>query len=84
LKEHPAVRVLVEGNTDKRGTAENSMTLGFNRARAAKTYLTGRGIDGTRTETTSYGKERPAMPSCGIDSSCHAKNSRDECQVLAK
>jgi outer membrane protein OmpA-like peptidoglycan-associated protein len=84
LKEYPAVRVLVEGHTDVRGTAEYSVTLGFNRARAAETYLTDRGIYRTRIVATSYGKERPASPNCGTDNSCHAKNNRDEWLVLAK
>jgi peptidoglycan-associated lipoprotein len=78
LKDHPKVRILIEGNADERGSAEYNIGLGDNRARAAKNYLTGFGISGDRIETTSYGKERPANPNCGADDACHAKNRRDE------
>jgi peptidoglycan-associated lipoprotein len=78
LKDHPKVRILIEGNADERGSAEYNIGLGDNRARAAKNYLTSFGITGDRIETTSYGKERPANPNCGADDACHSKNRRDE------
>jgi peptidoglycan-associated lipoprotein len=84
MKEKTSVRILIEGNADERGSAEYNMGLGDNRARAVKNYLTGYGIGGTRFETTSYGKERPAFPNCGEDESCHSKNRRDEWKVLGK
>jgi peptidoglycan-associated lipoprotein len=77
LKEHPNVRVLIEGNADERGSAEYNVALGDNRARAAKNYLVNYGISADRLETTSYGKERPANPNCK-DEPCHEKNRRDE------
>ncbi|HEX7511292.1 MAG TPA: OmpA family protein [Chitinivibrionales bacterium] len=78
LKDHPTLRVLIEGNADERGSAEYNVGLGDNRARSAKNYLTSYGISADKIETTSYGKERPANPNCGADESCHAKNRRDE------
>jgi peptidoglycan-associated lipoprotein len=78
LKDHPNVRILIEGNADERGSAEYNVALGDNRARSAKNYLTGYGIGQDRLETTSYGKERPVNPNCGGDDACHAKNRRDE------
>jgi peptidoglycan-associated lipoprotein len=78
LKDHPTLKILIEGNADERGSAEYNIGLGDNRARAAKNYLTGYGIAVGQIETTSYGKERPAVPNCGNDDKCHAKNRRDE------
>ena len=78
LKEHPEVRILIEGNADERGSAEYNVALGDNRARAAKNYLVNYGISADRLETTSYGKERPVNPNCAGDESCHSKNRRDE------
>lgn len=84
LKEHPAVRLMAEGNADERGSSEYNMGLGENRAKAVKNYLTSYGIAADRIETTSYGRERPARPNCGEDDSCHAMNRRVEWQVLSK
>ena len=81
LKDKATVKVLIEGNADERGSAEYNMALGDNRARAVKKYLVGYGISGDRLETTSYGKERPAVADCS-DEDCHAKNRRDEWKRL--
>ncbi len=83
MKDHPTLRVLIEGNADERGSAEYNVGLGNNRAQAAKNYLTGYGIDGSKLETTSYGKERPVNPNCGGDEPCHSKNRRDEWKKIS-
>jgi peptidoglycan-associated lipoprotein len=84
LQSNTAIRVLIEGNADERGSAEYNVGLGESRARTVKNYLTTYGIPDTRMEITSYGKERPAFPNCGADESCHAKNRRVEWKILAK
>jgi peptidoglycan-associated lipoprotein len=84
LQSNTAIRVLIEGNADERGSAEYNVGLGESRARSIKNYLTTFGIPDNRMEITSYGKERPAFPNCGADESCHAKNRRVEWKILAK
>jgi len=59
LRENPNVRVLIEGHCDERGTVEYNLALGEKRANAARDYITSLGINGSRLETISYGKERP-------------------------
>lgn len=59
LKKWPKVRILIEGHCDERGTAEYNMALGSKRANAAKDYLVSLGIDASRIETISFGKEKP-------------------------
>lgn len=54
-----AAKIIVEGHCDERGTAEYNMALGERRAQEAKQYLVNLGIDASRMETISYGKERP-------------------------
>jgi peptidoglycan-associated lipoprotein len=81
LKDKATVKVLIEGNADERGSSEYNMALGDNRARAVKKYLVGYGISADRLETTSYGKEHPAVPNCS-DEDCHSKNRRDEWKRL--
>jgi len=83
LMRHSTMRVLVEGHCDERGSSEYNMGLGENRARAVKNYLVNYGIPSVQIETTSWGKERPAMSGC-VDESCHSQNRRAEFKVLAK
>jgi len=59
LREHPNVRILVEGHCDERGTREYNLALGDQRAQAASAYLTSLGISASRVETISYGEENP-------------------------
>lgn len=65
LRDHPTVRILVEGHCDERNTREYNMALGDRRARSTKDYLISLGIDAARIETISYGEERPAVQGTG-------------------
>ena len=59
LRQYPNVRILVAGNCDERGTREYNLALGARRAAAARDYLVSLGVNASRVETVSYGKERP-------------------------
>jgi peptidoglycan-associated lipoprotein len=75
LKEHPSVRVEIEGHCDERGTNEYNMGLAAKRAQAARDYLVSVGIAGHRLSTVSYGEE---IPVCKEQTeSCWQKNRRD-------
>jgi len=60
--------VLIEGHCDERGTVEYNMELGKRRAQAVKDYLVDLGIETSRIQIVSYGKERPfcteSKPNC--------------------
>ena len=45
LNATPASKVVVEGNTDERGTPEYNIALGQRRADAVKGFLAGKGVD---------------------------------------
>ncbi|MBL8640103.1 MAG: peptidoglycan-associated lipoprotein Pal [Alphaproteobacteria bacterium] len=62
LQQYPAVSVTIEGHADERGTREYNLALGERRATSVRSYLMSRGIDASRINTISYGKERPAVP----------------------
>ncbi|MEQ8585358.1 MAG: peptidoglycan-associated lipoprotein Pal [Thalassobaculaceae bacterium] len=62
LRKYPSVSVTVEGHCDERGTREYNLALGERRASAARDYLVSLGIDPSRINTISYGKERPVNP----------------------
>jgi len=76
LNGNPQARVVIEGNTDIRGTSEYNMALGERRARSAKEYLVRLGIDSGRIRTLSLGKERPLFE--GTSEDAHAQNRRDD------
>ena len=75
-----AGRLRIEGNCDERGTIEYNLALGQRRADAAKTYLINLGVDKSRLETISYGKERPVDP--GHNEAAWAKNRKDHFEPL--
>ena len=74
LKSNTAAKLLIEGHTDERGTAEYNLALGERRAKAVKDYLVGAGIAADRLSTISYGKERPFV--LGHDESAWKWNRR--------
>jgi peptidoglycan-associated lipoprotein len=82
LKKWPTVKVRVEGHCDERGTAQYNLALGERRAEADREYLASLGIDTTRVELVSYGKERPFAP--GHDEGAWAQNRRDHFVVTAR
>ena len=58
LNAHPGMKVLIGGYCDDRGSAEYNITLGENRANAARDALVSAGVAGGRIRVVSYGKER--------------------------
>ena len=58
LAAHPAIKVVIGGYCDERGSAEYNLALGENRANAAKTALVNAGIAPSRMRVISYGKEK--------------------------
>jgi len=58
LTAHPAIRVVIGGYCDDRGSAEYNLALGENRANAARTALVSAGIPASRLRVISYGKEK--------------------------
>jgi peptidoglycan-associated lipoprotein len=74
LKQHPNVRVIIEGHADERGNQEYNLALGARRANTVVQYLVSQGITESRIRTISYGKERPVCED-GTEG-CHQKNRR--------
>jgi peptidoglycan-associated lipoprotein len=80
LKANSAKALKVEGNCDERGTEEYNRSLGERRALAVREELIRLGIDPTRVDTISYGKDRPAEQ--GHDEAAWKMNRRDDFIVL--
>ena len=79
LQQNPGAKVVVEGNTDERGTYEYNMALGQRRADAAAKYLTDLGIAKDRVGTVSFGEEKPVCTE--KTEACWGKNRRDDFRV---
>jgi peptidoglycan-associated lipoprotein len=71
--------IVVEGHCDERGTREYNLALGQQRAEAAARFLISQGVDPTRIQAISYGKERPLVR--GHSNSSWSKNRRAEILV---
>lgn len=80
LKANAGTFVTLEGNCDEQGSAEYNMSLGERRAQAVRTYLMNLGIDSTRIQTKSFGKEKPKDP--GHDEKAWSVNRRVEFVVM--
>ncbi len=74
LKKYKTIKITVEGHCDERGTIEYNLALGQKRAETVKNYLLNLGIEETRINTISFGKELPADIGHGEDA--WAKNRR--------
>ena len=59
LKDHPSVRVEIQGHCDERGTNNYNLALGQRRANSTKRFLKSLGVPETRMHVISYGEEKP-------------------------
>jgi peptidoglycan-associated lipoprotein len=75
LKEQAALHIRIDGNADDRGSDEYNLALGQRRSATAKRYLEERGIDASRIEVVSFGKEHPVCKD--EDEACWQQNRRD-------
>ena len=80
LKEHPDVKVRIEGNCDPRGTKEYNLALGERRAQRARRYLVNLGIAPERLTTISWGEEKLLL--FGHDEMSWAQDRRDDFVIM--
>lgn len=74
LHQHPSAKLVIQGNTDERGTREYNIALGQQRADSVMRFLKLLGAGDGRIETVSFGKEKPRCTS--NDESCWSQNRR--------
>ena len=74
LSSHPAVKVVIGGYCDERGSDEYNLALGQKRADAAKSALLTAGVAASRVRVISFGKEKPF---CSVSTEeCWQQNRR--------
>jgi peptidoglycan-associated lipoprotein len=59
LKNHPDMRIVVEGHCDELGSTEYNLALGDKRAEEVKAALEKAGVSSSRVRAITYGKEFP-------------------------
>ena len=72
--------IIAVGNTDSVGTDAYNMALGQRRAQSVKSYLTSKGVDGSRIYTESKGKSNPVASNATAEG--RAKNLRTDIEVV--
>jgi peptidoglycan-associated lipoprotein len=75
IDKHPEWKqIVLEGNTDERGTEEYNLALGDKRANALADYYIKMGVPSSKIVTVSFGASRPAVQ--GHDESAWKFNRR--------
>ena len=74
IASEPNARVLIQGNTDDRGSREYNLALGQRRADAVKKQLVLMGAPESQIESVSLGKEKPRA--LGNNEAAWAENRR--------
>jgi peptidoglycan-associated lipoprotein len=69
-------KVVLQGNTDERGTREYNLALGQKRAEAVRKALMSLGVPDAQLEAVSFGKEKPKAT--GSDDAAYAENRRTD------
>jgi peptidoglycan-associated lipoprotein len=82
LAQRTNFRVMVEGHCDERGSTEYNLALGDERARAVKNALVAAGVNASRINTTSFGKEKPACTES--NEACWQQNRRGRLVLTGK
>ncbi len=82
LKEHPTVKILIEGHCDERGTEQYNLALGDRRAHAVKNYLVSLGISPDRMKTISFGEMFPKVK--GHNEWAWSQNRRCHFVIISK
>lgn len=74
LNSHPDAKVMLQGNTDDRGSREYNLALGQRRSTAVKQVMNLLNVNDKQIETVSYGEEKPRCAE--QNEACWAQNRR--------
>ena len=76
LKMNRAAKILIQGNTDERGSREYNLALGQRRADSVKQIMLLLGAQEAQIESVSFGEEKPRAT--GTDESAYSQNRRGD------
>jgi len=80
FQSNPAMRILIVGHTDDRGTGAYNLALGTRRAEAVRDYLVAQGVATSRIELETRGETQPMTG--GDTESAWADNRRGAFRIL--
>lgn len=76
LRDNPNAQMILQGNTDDRGSREYNLALGQRRADSVKNVMTLAGARDSQIESVSLGEEKPRA--LGNDESAWSQNRRTD------
>jgi len=76
LTQHRSAKIVIQGNTDERGSREYNIALGQRRADAVKQMMLLLGAQEAQIETVSFGEEKPRAS--GKDEASFSQNRRSD------
>lgn len=82
LSRNKGRKIVIQGNTDERGSSEYNLALGQKRAEAVRKSLAAMGVADAQMEAVSFGKEKPKAT--GSDEASWAENRRADIVYGAK
>ena len=82
LKQNTAQKIIIQGNTDDRGTTEYNLALGQRRSDAVRKQLALLGVADSQMEAVSFGKEKPKAD--GNNEAAWAENRRADILYISK
>jgi peptidoglycan-associated lipoprotein len=74
LAQRSSLNITIEGHADERGSTEYNLALGDERANAVKNALVAAGVNASRVNVISYGKEKPVCTES--NETCWQQNRR--------
>lgn len=80
LREHPDIRVRIEGYTDERASEQHNQELSVERAESVKRILVGFGVGPERLDVVGFGESRPIASN--VTPEGRALNRRVELDVI--
>jgi len=82
LKQNTAQKIIIQGNTDDRGTTEYNLALGQRRSDAVRKSLALMGVSDAQMEAVSFGKEKPKAE--GATEAAYTENRRADIVYVLK
>jgi outer membrane protein OmpA-like peptidoglycan-associated protein len=82
LKKYPGFKVSLEGHTDSIGSDAYNQKLSERRAAAVKDWMVKKGVDGSKIQTSGFGKTKPVADN--KTSKGRAENRRVEVLILSE
>jgi len=76
LSDNRGRRIVIQGNTDERGSREYNIALGQRRSDSVKKMMMLLGVRDAQIETVSFGEEKPRAT--GSDEAAYAENRRSD------